>query len=255
MKIVTFNINGIRSVIKKGILSWIKKYNPEVLCFQETRISYDKINKKLFQNLGYYNYWNCGKKKGYSGVCILTKTIPNQIIYKTNIEIIDQEGRCIVVLFDKYAIINIYIPSGSDIKKRLKFKLLFMKKLKKYIIFFLKNISKNIIICGDYNICHKNIDIHNYKINKNNSGCLDIEKKWLDNIIKLGFIDTFRHLNKTSQEFTWWSYKYKSKIKNKGWRIDYHLISDKLKSCMYKSTILNNINYSDHAPVVLQIKI
>jgi exodeoxyribonuclease-3 len=255
MKIISFNINGIRASIKKGLIQWIKKVNPDILCIQETRISKHQTPIDMLQQIGYESYWSFSKKKGYSGVAILTKKTPEKIIYKTFIPVIDEEGRFISIIYKKYAIINIYIPSGGYMNKRLKFKLNFMNKIFDYIKNFQNKYCSNIILSGDYNICHQNIDIHNPKINNKNSGFLEIETEWLSQLIEYGFIDTFRYMNKKKICYSWWSYKNKSRVKNKGWRIDYNLISQNLKSNIVYANILNNVILSDHAPVILKIKI
>ncbi|WP_185855680.1 exodeoxyribonuclease III [Blattabacterium cuenoti] len=259
MKIISYNINGIRSVIRKGFQSWISNINPDVLCLQEIKATHEQIDINLFYKLGYYCYWFPSKKKGYSGVAILSKKKPFCIKYGMDLEIIDKEGRilCIDLYLnnkEKISIISLYLPSGNDMKNRLNFKLFFMKKFFMYIKNFEDN-KKNLIICGDYNICHSEIDINDPIKNENISGFLKEERKWMTNFIKLGFIDSFRHYIKKSGHYSWWNYRFNSRKYNKGWRIDYILISVFLKKYMKNAYLLPYVKYSDHCPMVLELNI
>ncbi len=254
MKIISYNINGIRSVINKGFCSWLKINNPDIVCLQEIKAFSNQINTKLFEEIGYYNYWYPSIKKGYSGVGILSKQKPKHVEYGIGLKSIDQEGRVLRVDIKKYkiSIISLYLPSGSNMIKRLKYKFLFMKNFFLYIK-KLKCKLNNIIICGDYNICHNKIDIHDPIANKNISGFLPKERKWITNFIKLGFIDSFRNYIKKGENYSWWNYRYNSRNLNKGWRIDYIMVSNYLKNRMINCYHLSNIKYSDHCPVVLEI--
>lgn len=254
MKIISYNVNGIRAAIRKGITNWIKIVNPDIICFQEIKASIVQINTEIFQDMGYYHYWFPAEKLGYSGVGILSKIKPINIVYGIGINEIDQEGRIIRLDFQKYSIINIYIPSGSDMNKRLAFKLKFMDIFFMYIQ-NIKNKYPNLIISGDYNISHQNIDIHDPINNKNLSGFLNIERNWMTKFIKSGFIDTFRYLFKEVRSYTWWNYRYQSRMKNNGWRIDYHIISKCMLKTLENSMILSDINHSDHCPILLEMNI
>ncbi|WP_185873557.1 exodeoxyribonuclease III [Blattabacterium cuenoti] len=255
MKIVSYNINGIRSGILKGLNYWILKNNPDIICLQEIRANFEQINVFNFKKMGYYHYWFSSKKKGYSGVGILSKEKPYNIEYGIGIEEIDKEGRVIRIdLNNKISVISVYVPSGNDIKNRLKFKFFFLKKFFLHIKKVKKKIS-NLIICGDYNICHNEIDIYDPINNKNVSGFLLEEREWMSNFINLGFIDSFRNFVKTGNNYSWWSYRNFSKINNRGWRIDYVMISDNLKDKMINSYLMPEVCYSDHCPVVLEIKL
>ncbi|WP_185865183.1 exodeoxyribonuclease III [Blattabacterium cuenoti] len=254
MKIISYNINGIRSGIRKGLFNWINKNNPDVICFQEIKAFSDQIQTDIFEKLGYNHYWHSSKRKGYSGVGIISKEKAFYIKFGMDIDSIDKEGRVLRIDLKnkKISIINIYIPSGNDMKNRLKFKFFFMKKFFSYIK-KIKNKSKNLIICGDYNICHNNIDIHDPIKNQGLSGFLIEERQWMSNLLKLGFIDSFRSYIKSGNHYSWWSYRYNSKKNNKGWRIDYAIISKSLEKRMKNSYLMPDIIYSDHCPVVLEI--
>lgn len=254
MKIISYNVNGIRAAIKKGIEDWIAKLTPDIICFQEIKATIGQINTDIFQRLGYYHYWLSADKLGYSGVAILSKQQPINVVYGIGINEIDKEGRIIRLDFEKYSIINIYIPSGSNMNTRLNFKLKFMD----IFLIYIQNLKikyPNLIISGDYNICHQNIDIHNPIHHNNISGFLKIERNWMTKLIELGFIDTFRYFFQKACCYTWWSYRSNSRIKNQGWRIDYHLVSNNMLKYVINSMILSYINHSDHCPILLEIDI
>ncbi|WP_185868661.1 exodeoxyribonuclease III [Blattabacterium cuenoti] len=256
MKIVSYNINGIRSVIRKGFVNWINMYHPDIICLQEIKAFPEQINTSLFEHLKYYCYWFPSQRKGYSGVAILSKKKPLYIKYGIGLESIDKEGRVlrIDINFDKkrISIINIYLPSGSNMEKRLSFKFFFMKKFFSYIKKLKKNM-KNILICGDFNICYSDIDIHDPENNQNISGFLPQERKWIENLVRLGFIDSFRFYVKTRNHYSWWNYRFNARKKNKGWRIDYIMVSHILEKYMKNAYLLPEIYYSDHCPMVLEL--
>ncbi|WP_185882568.1 exodeoxyribonuclease III [Blattabacterium cuenoti] len=256
MKIVTYNINGIRSGINKGLYDWIEIFNPDILCFQEIKACKEQINTNIFDQGGYFNYWfPSSNKKGYSGVGILSKQQPYNVHYGLGINSIDIEGRVIRIdLKEKLTIINIYIPSGTYLKHRLNFKLYFMNNF----LFYLKNIQqklafKNIIICGDYNICHEHIDIYNPNNNYNISGFLPVERKWINQLLDLGFVDSFRIYVKTGNHYSWWNYRFNARQKNHGWRIDYIMISSFLMKKIKNAYLLPYVPFSDHCPMVLEL--
>ena len=252
MKIISYNVNGIRAAINKGFIDWLRESNIDVICIQETKANKEQVEINLLEKIGYHNYWFSAQKKGYSGVAIFSKKPPNNIIYGTKINHIDYEGRVIQVDYDELSIISLYLPSGTNID-RLEYKFKFMKDFKEYID-DLKIRYPKLIICGDYNICHKEIDIHDPIRNKNVSGFLPEERKWLDKFINSGFIDSFRHLNSEPHNYSWWSYRANSRVNNKGWRIDYALVSESLKKNINNSFILNSVKHSDHCPVGVDIK-
>ena len=252
MKIISYNVNGIRAAIKKGFIEWLKNSNTDVICLQEIKANTDQLDLSLFKEIGYnYNYWFSAQKKGYSGVAILSKHKPAHIEYGTGIEHMDFEGRNLRIDFEKFSVMSLYLPSGTNIA-RLEYKLQYMKELMAYIV-KLKEDIPNLVICGDYNICHEAIDIHNPVSNKNSSGFLPVERDWIGNFINSGFIDSFRYLNKEPHHYTWWSYRANSRANNKGWRIDYHMVSKPLQEHIKRAIILPDAKHSDHCPLMLEL--
>lgn len=250
-RIITYNVNGIRAALKKDFLGWIKKMNPDIICIQESKIQQGQISNLIFQEIGYQAYWHYAKKPGYSGVAIISKEEPKNIKTGTGIDFIDNEGRVIRADFDTFSIISLYLPSGTN-PQRLGFKFEFMDYFYNYIKELKKRIP-NIIISGDYNICHQAIDIHDPIRNATISGFLPEERYWLTKFINLGFIDGFRFLNKEPNNYSWWSYRANSRKNNKGWRIDYNMISNSLGDKIRKSIMLKDAEHSDHCPVLLDI--
>ncbi len=252
IKILSYNINGIRAALRKNLLNWIKDYDPDIVCFQEIKANEDQFDKSLFSDLGYYNYWFSAQKKGYSGVGIITKIKPENVIYGTGIDYMDFEGRNLRVDFKKFSVMSLYLPSGTNIN-RLNFKFQYMDDFKTYIN-NLKSKVPNLIVGGDFNICHKAIDIHDPIRNAKVSGFLPEERDWIDNFIKDGFVDSFRIFNNSPHNYSWWSYRANSRNNNKGWRIDYLLAVEKLKKNITQSYILNDVVHSDHCPIGLNLK-
>ncbi|ANW97158.1 exodeoxyribonuclease III [Wenyingzhuangia fucanilytica] len=252
MKIISYNVNGIRAAIKKGFLEWLEAANPDIICLQETKAHKDQLDLLAFENIGYkYNYWFSAQKKGYSSVAVLCKEEPKNVEYGTGIESMDFEGRNLRVDYDTFSVMSLYLPSGTN-DARLGFKLNYMDEFLDYVTKLRKEIP-NLIICGDYNICHEEIDIHNPKQNKNTSGFLPVEREWLTTFINTGFIDSFRHLNKEPHHYSWWSYRANARNNNKGWRIDYHMVTDDMKDRIERAYILPEAKHSDHCPIVLEI--
>jgi len=252
VKIISYNVNGIRAALKKGFIDWLTAANPDVICLQETKAHKEQLDLSVFENAGYtYHYWFSAQKKGYSSVAILSKVKPNHIEYGTGIETMDFEGRNLRVDFDDFSLMSLYLPSGTN-DARLDFKLNYMAEFQEYVNHLKKEIP-NLIICGDYNICHTEIDIHNPKQNKNTSGFLPIEREWLSKFINNGFIDSFRYLHKEPHNYTWWSYRANARNNNKGWRIDYHLVSEPMKDKIKRAYILPEAKHSDHCPIVVEI--
>lgn len=252
MKIISYNVNGIRAALNKGFIDWLKAANPDVVCIQETKAHKDQLDLSLFETAGYpFHYWFSAEKKGYSSVAILSKHEPNHVEYGTGIASMDYEGRNLRVDFDEFSIMSLYLPSGTN-DDRLDFKLNYMAEFQEYVN-NLTNKIPNIIICGDYNICHTEIDIHNPKQNQNTSGFLPIERAWLGNFIDSGFVDSFRYLNKEPHNYSWWSYRANARNNNKGWRIDYNMVSESLKERIKRAYILPEAKHSDHCPIVVEI--
>ena len=239
--------------MRKGLVDWLKSESPDVICIQETKANKDQVEFDLIENLGYHSYWFYDKKKGYSGVAIFSKIKPNHIEYGSGIDYMDFEGRIIRLDFDKVSIMSLYLPSGTN-TDRLDFKFRFMDDFKEYI-YSLSNKIENLVICGDYNICHNAIDIHDPVRNKNVSGFLSEEREWLDSFIGDKFIDSFRVINKSPHQYSWWSYRANSRANNKGWRIDYNIVSKSLLNKIEDASILQDVFHSDHCPVKLKLKI
>ncbi|MDA7779394.1 MAG: exodeoxyribonuclease III [Flavobacteriales bacterium] len=254
MKIISYNVNGIRAAIKKGFIEWLKNSNTDVICIQEIKANTDQLDLSLFSDIGYkYNYWFSAQKKGYSGVAILSKHKPKHIEYGTGIDHMDFEGRNLRIDFEKISVMSLYLPSGTNIA-RLEYKFQYMKEFKDYVQKLKENIP-NLVICGDYNICHEAIDIHDPIRNSKVSGFLPWEREWLTDFINLGFIDSYRKLNKDPDRYSWWSYRANSRANNKGWRIDYNLVSNTLNSNIKSSSILDQIFHSDHCPIVVELNL
>ncbi|WGK66082.1 exodeoxyribonuclease III [Croceiramulus getboli] len=251
MKIVSYNVNGIRAALRKDLLGWLKQTDPDVLCIQETKANVDQIDPGVFEDLGYHHYWFSAQKKGYSGVAILTKKEPKHVEYGTGISSMDQEGRNLRVDFDDLSVMSLYLPSGTN-TARLDHKLEYMDLFQDYVN-ELKQDHPNLVIGGDYNICHEAIDIHDPVRNKNVSGFLPVEREWIGNFIESGFIDSFRHLNKEPDQYTWWSYRANARANNKGWRIDYNMVSAPLKEKIKRAVILSEAYHSDHCPHLVEL--
>ena len=253
MKIISYNVNGIRAAMRKGFIDWLKAANPDIVCLQEIKANFDQVEIEEIEKAGYpYHYWYSAVKKGYSGVAILSKIKPNHIEYGTGIEYMDFEGRNIRADFDKFSVMSLYMPSGTNIN-RLELKFSYMNDFQRYID-DLKVEIPNLVICGDYNICHQAIDIHDPIRNANVSGFLPVEREWLDGFMKSGFIDSFRHFNQEPHQYTWWSYRANARNNNKGWRIDYNLVSEPLKGNLKRAVILPDAMHSDHCPHLVELE-
>lgn len=253
IKILSYNINGIRAALRKNLLEWLKDYNPDIVCFQEIKANEDQFDKSKFTDLGYHSYWFSAQKKGYSGVGIITKMKPLNAEYGTGIDYMDFEGRNLRIDFKNFSVMSLYLPSGTNIN-RLAFKFQYMDDFKAYINNLTSNVP-NLIIGGDFNICHKAIDIHDPIRNAKVSGFLPKERDWIDNFINDGFVDSFRIFNNKPHKYSWWSYRANSRNNNKGWRIDYLLAAEKLKKNISESYILDDVVHSDHCPIGLNLKI
>ena len=251
MKVLSYNVNGMRAALNKGFAEWLKVSQADVICIQEIKALKEQVDTKVLEDLGYHHFWFSAQKKGYSGVAIFSKIKPNKVEYGSGIDHMDFEGRIIRADFDKVSIMSLYLPSGTNID-RLEYKFKFMDEFQDYIN-ELKKEYPNLIICGDYNICHEAIDIHDPVRNKKVSGFLPEERAWLDGFINSGFIDSFRLLNSEPHHYSWWSYRANARNNNKGWRIDYALVSAPLKENIKRSFILPEAKHSDHCPVGLEL--
>jgi exodeoxyribonuclease-3 len=249
-RIITYNLNGIRSAMSKGWMDWLKSANPDILCVQEIKAQTDQLNLQDFTDAGYHHYWYPAQKKGYSGVAIFSKQKPDTIEYGCGFN--DEEGRVLRADFGEVSVISVYIPSGTMGEERQAFKMKWLANFQTYID-GLKKKRPNLIISGDYNICHKAIDIHNPISNANSSGFLPEEREWLGNFMDSGFIDSFRYFNKNPHQYSWWSFRAGARARNLGWRIDYNLVSAPLEKTLQHAVILPDVKHSDHCPVVLEV--
>jgi exodeoxyribonuclease-3 len=252
MKIVTYNVNGIRSAIGKGFLEWLAKIDADVVCLQEVKALPEQIPLMDFEMLGFKTFWFPAQKKGYSGVAILSKQKPDHVFYGMNHAPSDFEGRFLRLDFGELTVASVYVPSGSSGEERQSFKMLWLNDFYDFVK-DLKKERPNLIISGDYNICHKPIDIHDPIRNATNSGFLPEERAWLSKFIDLGFIDAFRHLNKNPHNYTWWSYRANARNNNKGWRIDYQMVSENIRDTILMADIKPEAHHSDHCPVIIEI--
>ena len=252
MKIISYNVNGIRAAINKGFIDWLQSASPDVICLQEIKALEEQLDLSVFEDAGYnYNYWFSAQKKGYSGVAILSKTEPDHVEYGTGIPTMDFEGRNIRADFGDLSVMSMYLPSGTNME-RLEFKFNYMDEIQEYLT-SLRSSKPNLVVCGDYNICHEEIDIHNPKM-KNVSGFLPEERKWLGGLINSGFVDSFRHLNNDLQQYSWWSYRANARANNKGWRLDYAMVTESLQENIKRAVILTEAVHSDHCPILVEIK-
>jgi len=254
MKIISYNVNGIRAALKKDFVGWLQKENPDIICLQETKANKEQVETNLISDLGYHLFWFSAQKKGYSGVAIFSKQKPDRVIEGIGIEKYDFEGRMIRADFGNFTLINSYFPSGTTGTVRQDFKMEYLADVQKFID-ELKKERPNILLCGDYNICHKPIDISKPENKKGVSGFLPEEREWVTNFIDSGFIDSFRMFDDSADKYSWWSYRAGSRAKNLGWRIDYHMVSEPLRSKIKSAKILSDIVHSDHCPILVELDI
>ena len=253
MKIITYNVNGIRSAINKNWLAWLQATDADIVCLQEIKATPDQLTDLyLLEQLGYQHYWNPAQKKGYSGTAILTKHTPKHVEYGCGFSEYDCEGRIVRADFEDFSVMSTYFPSGSSGDLRQEFKFRFLDHFQEYIDVIKRDYPK-LIVSGDYNICHRAIDIHNPKSNANSSGFLPAEREWMENYINSGFIDTFRYFNQDPHHYTWWSFRANARNKNLGWRIDYNMASTALEPYLKRAAILCEAKHSDHCPVLLEL--
>jgi exodeoxyribonuclease-3 len=255
LRIISYNVNGIRAAINKGFIEWLKTDPADVICLQETKAEKSNIDCKLLNDLGFEDYWYSAQKKGYSGVAVFTKRKPDNVIYGNGHQVSDDEGRILQLDFGDIRLINAYFPSGTsgDIRQAFKY-----EWLDEFYLFLeeLKKTKPKIILCGDYNIAHNEIDIHDPKGNKKSSGFLPAERAWMDKFLETGFTDTFRHFVKDPHHYSWWSQRFPTvRLQNKGWRIDYINATTALDSSLVSAKILPDVKHSDHCPVFLELKI
>jgi exodeoxyribonuclease-3 len=253
VKIITYNVNGIRAAISKGFFEWLKASNPDILCLQEIKATPDQVPLLEIESLGYKHYWNPAQKKGYSGVAIFSKTQPDNVSYGCGINEYDNEGRVIRADYDGFSVMSVYHPSGSSGEERQSFKMKWLGDFSEYIR-NLRTAFPNLVLSGDFNICHRAIDIHNPVANARTSGFLPEEREWMENFLNNGFIDTFRHFNKDPHHYSWWTYRAGARARNLGWRIDYNLAAAPLEKRLRRAVIMPDAVHSDHCPVMLELE-
>ena len=254
MRIISYNVNGIRAAIKKGFIDWLKTNPADVICLQETKATDADIDVKQLEDLGFHHHWFSAQKKGYSGVAVFTKIKPDSVQIGSGHEMSDFEGRVIQLQFGDVKLINAYFPSGTSGDERQQYKYKWLDEFHGYLNDLQKK-HKKIILCGDYNIAHNEIDIHDPKGNKKSSGFLPEERAWMTKFLESGWIDTFREFNKEPHRYSWWSQRFPSvRLNNKGWRIDYITVTTPLKSQLIAADIYADIKHSDHCPIYLEIR-
>ncbi len=254
MRIVSYNVNGIRAAMNKGLVDWLKTDPADIICIQETKAHRDNVDYKQFTDLGFHDYWYSAQKKGYSGVAVFSKIKPDDVIYGTGHQMSDDEGRVIQLIFGKIRLINAYFPSGTSGDERQTYKYQWLDEIDQYLQ-EVKKQQESIILCGDYNIAHTELDIHDPKGNKKSSGFLPEERTWMDEFFAKGWVDSFREIHPEPHRYSWWSQRFPSvRLQNKGWRIDYINVTTPLKNKIVDAEIYPDVKHSDHCPVYLELK-
>ena len=254
MRIISYNVNGIRAAFKKGFIDWLQTDPADIICLQETKATKDDVDFKQLEALGFEHHWFSAQKKGYSGVAIFTKIKPDKVHLGCGLPSSDSEGRVIQLDFGDIRLINAYFPSGTSGDERQAFKYVWLDEFHNYLT-NLRKTNPKIILCGDYNIAHNEIDIHDPKGNKKSSGFLPEERSWMDKFLGSGWVDTFREFHKEPHRYSWWSQRFPTvRLQNKGWRIDYIGVTDTLKKNILNAEIYPDVLHSDHCPVYLEIK-
>lgn len=253
MRILSWNVNGIRAAYKKGLGEWLTKEQPDILCLQETKANIEQLSDDIINIGDYESHFVSAQKKGYSGVGIYTRIEPKSIKSGFSIERFDSEGRVIIADYEAFLLINIYFPNGGASAERLQYKMDFYEECLNFLKKLLDSGHK-IVLCGDVNTAHKEIDLARPKENESTSGFLPMERQWIDKLIECGFIDTFREFEKDGQNYTWWDQKTRARLRNVGWRIDYFFISENLKKCLKSAFILSDVLGSDHCPIGIELE-
>ncbi len=252
MKILSYNLNGIRAAVTKGLYDWLKNEAPDILCIQETKAQPEQIDEVEFKRLGYHCYWFSAQKKGYSGTGIVTKIEPRHVEYGMGIDKYDEEGRVIRADFDDFSVISVYHPSGTSGDERQAFKMTWLEDFSAYVQELRKTYPR-LIVNGDFNICRLWIDIHKPEKHEEVSGFLPEEREWFKRFVELGWVDSFREFSQDDKQYSWWSYRGVSYQKNLGWRIDYNMVTENLKGELKGAFIRPELRYSDHCPVGIEI--
>ena len=253
MKLISWNVNGLRASWDKGLFEFIEGARPDVLCLQEIKVQEHQLSEQQKNPLKYHSFWFAAEKPGYSGVSVYSKVEPISVINGIQIPEFDSEGRIIQLEYPNFVLLNAYFPNSQREHARLPYKLDFNAAIQKHCEGLVKK-GKNIILCGDFNVAHKEIDLKNPKSNQKTAGFLPEERAWMDQFVEAGFVDSFREFNKEGGQYTWWSYRPGVREKNIGWRIDYHCINQAFKDRVKNSLILPNIKGSDHCPIELVVR-
>ena len=251
-KIITCNTNGIRAAARKGFFDWLHQEQADVVCIQETKAQVDQLTDPVFSPAGYHCFYNDAIKKGYSGTALYSRVKPQRVVTSLGWDPADSEGRYLQADFNGVSVISLYLPSGSSSDEALQKKLRFMDSFLEHLK-ALRRKRREVIICADWNICHKEIDLKNWRANRKNSGFLPEERAWLDVLYdEVGYVDSFRVVNSEEEQYTWWSNRGQAWAKNVGWRLDYQVISPKLANKVTAADIYKNERFSDHAPQIMQ---
>lgn len=251
--LICWNVNGVRAVSGKGFLEWLRIQQPDILCLQETKSHPDQLGKDLRQPEGYHAYWNYPERRGYSGVATLTRDEPSRVELGFGIEEFDAEGRVIITQHPGFLLLNVYFPNGKKDESRLRYKMDFYEAFLQFVE-PLKKQGEKLIICGDFNTAHKEIDLARPRENQGVSGFLPMERAWMDRFVAQGYVDTFRHFNKEPGQYTWWDLKSRARERNVGWRIDYFFVTENLLPSVSNSFIMPEVMGSDHCPVGITLK-
>lgn len=254
MRILSYNVNGIRSATGKGFTAWLEEAQPDILCLQELKALPSQIDHGPFHRLGYTLHWHPAEKKGYSGVAVFTRHRPDNVIAGMGLKEYDREGRVLRIDLGELCILSVYIPSGTMGDIRQKIKMEFLEQFLDYLV-NLKKQRPGLVVSGDFNICHKPIDINHPERHLKSSGFLPEEREWMDRLVDAGFIDSFREFNHQPEQYSWWSFRTGSRQKNLGWRIDYHMVGETLKNNLSDAFILREVSHSDHCPVGIDVDI
>ncbi|WP_295126552.1 exodeoxyribonuclease III [uncultured Chitinophaga sp.] len=253
MRIATYNVNGLRSAMNKGFVEWLSKAPLDIICLQEVKAHRENVDFKQFEALGFRDYWFPAQKKGYSGVAVFTRIKPDNVQYGSGFAQSDAEGRVIRLDFGDVTLVNAYFPSGTTGEERQTYKYQWLDEFYNYLA-ELRKTRPNLVVCGDYNIAHKAIDIHNPVSNKDSSGFLPEERAWMDKFLANGFVDTYRQYHPEPHQYSWWSFRANARNNNKGWRIDYISVTEPLQSRLADAQIWQDVKHSDHCPVYIELK-
>ncbi len=251
-RLLSWNVNGIRAVERKGFLKWLQDVAPDVLCLQETKAVPEQLSETLLSPSGYHVYWDFGERRGYSGVSVFSREEPTEVARGFGVERFDTEGRVLVARYPGFVLFNVYFPNGQSGDERLQYKLQFYDAFLDHIVALRKK-GEKLVICGDYNTAHTELDLARPKDNAKRSGFLPIEREWLDRLVASGFVDTFRMFNSEGGHYTYWDMKTRARERNVGWRLDYFFVSDNLQDAVVDASILGEVTGSDHCPVSLTL--